>query len=195
MKAFGHNGDNWINKDIVLQKRTLTFEDKQKEVIFVSILDAIEDSHESLFFFLKQMQENCRMIRTYRMTVASVWYDEDVHKTREYEMHFKVARLGDIREEPHLLSSKRGAGYFQNRIYYLDKHWISLSRIRVSFEREEPAREIDEWIRIEIRHMQGVGKQRQWKAYGELPRKIRYYRPKNSDCEEWMCSKWTKTVL
>lgn len=119
------------------------------------------------------------MNRIYRMTVASVWYDQDVHKTREYEMHFKVSRSGDIREQ-RIYLAKRGTGYFQNRIYYLTKQWVPLSKIRVAFEREEPAQEIDEWIRIEIRHMQGVGKRRQWKAYGELPRKIRYYRPKTA---------------
>lgn len=117
------------------------------------------------------------MIRTYRMTVAGVWYDEDVHKVREFEMHFKVARIGDIRETRAYLG-KRGAGYFQNRIYYLEKRWIWLSRIRISFEREEIAQEIDDWIRIEIRQMRGVGKRRRWKAFGELPRKIRFYRPK-----------------
>ena len=44
VKAFSHNGDNWINKEIVLQKRTLTIQDRQKDVIFVSTVDAIEDS-------------------------------------------------------------------------------------------------------------------------------------------------------
>ena len=118
-------------------------------------------------------------IRIYRMTVASVWYDEGVHKAREFEMHFKVARIGDIREtRAHL--AKRGTGYFQNRIYYLEKRWVPLSRIRIGFEREEPAQEIDDWIRIEIRQMRGVGKRRRWKAFGELPRKIRYFRLKTT---------------
>lgn len=44
VKAFGHNGDMWVGKNVLLQKRSLDFEGKQKDVIFVSTVDAIEDS-------------------------------------------------------------------------------------------------------------------------------------------------------
>lgn len=43
VKAFGDNAEYWINQDIVIQKRTLTFKDKQKDVLFATTVDAEED--------------------------------------------------------------------------------------------------------------------------------------------------------
>lgn len=111
------------------------------------------------------------------MTVSSVWYDYMSHVTREFEMHFKVSRSGEIDEIRRYLY-QRGENYFQNRIYYLYGQWVPLSRMRLAFEREEIAIQEDEWIRIEIRSMEGIGKRQRWKAFGELPRKIRFRKPK-----------------
>ncbi len=113
--------------------------------------------------------------RIYRMTVASIWYDEDAQKVREFEMHFKVARFGEIKDVRSYLLT-RGIEYFQNRIYYLYRQWVPKGKIRASFEREEPAKHSNDYIRIEIRRMEGVGEQRRWKAYGDMPRKISYYK-------------------
>lgn len=109
------------------------------------------------------------------MTIATVWYDEDMHNVREFEMHFKVARLGAIRNI-RLYLARRGVNYFQYRIYYLYKQWISKDNIRISFEREERTKHSEDYIRIEIRRMEGIGKHKRWKAYGDMPRKISYYK-------------------
>ena len=44
VKAFSHDGDLWVGKNILLQKRTLTIADKQKDVIFATLVEAEEDS-------------------------------------------------------------------------------------------------------------------------------------------------------
>lgn len=43
VKAFGHDGDLWVGKDILLQKRTLFIDGKQREAVFVTTVDAQED--------------------------------------------------------------------------------------------------------------------------------------------------------
>ena len=115
-----------------------------------------------------------RKPRTYRMTVASVWYDERQNTVREYEMHFRVSRRGRIRNVRRYLA-RRGIPYFQQSIYRRYKHWIVKRKIRVSFEREEPARKIERMIRIETRRMEGKGKR--WKAY-PMPSRVLSYAKK-----------------
>jgi len=110
-------------------------------------------------------------IRTYRMTVATVWYDRTVRAQREYEAHFSVARRGRIRTIRRRLA-KRGAPYFQRLVYRWFRRWIPKSRLRISFEREEPARKAQREITIELRGMQYRG--RKWQAT-PLPSKVLRY--------------------
>ena len=50
------------------------------------------------------------IFRTYRMTVASTWYDKQKKAAQEYEMHFKIARKGDIARVRSQLTWSRLAG-------------------------------------------------------------------------------------
>jgi len=109
--------------------------------------------------------------RTYRMTVASTWYDAEAGVAREYEMHFKVARRGRI-QTVRLHLAKKGATYFQQAIYRQTGKWIRKRKIRVSFEREEPAAKGQSTITIEARSMQYRG--RRWKAYPLPSRTLNY---------------------
>ena len=112
-----------------------------------------------------------KRVRTYRATIASTWYDKDAERVREYEMHFKVARRGSIRANRRYLA-KRGVPYFQQTVYRLYKHWIPKRKVRIAFEREEPAEKTEQLISIEVRRMEGKGKR--WKAF-PLPSKVLTY--------------------
>jgi len=70
--------------------------------------------------------------RIYRMTVASTWYDKRAQRVWEYELHFKVARRGDIRTVRRRLA-KRGVPYFQQTVYRLFQKWIPKRKVRVAF--------------------------------------------------------------
>jgi hypothetical protein len=105
------------------------------------------------------------------MTIATAWYDARAKRVREYEMHFKVARRGRIRNVRRQLA-RRGVPYFQKAIYDLYRRWIPKRKIRISFEREEPAPKVERTIAIEARRMEGVGKR--WKAYPLPSRKLSY---------------------
>lgn len=109
--------------------------------------------------------------RSYRMTIASTWYDTRTRRVREYEMHFKIARPGRIRNVRRQLA-RRGVPYFQRAIYRLYRRWIPRGKIRVSFEREEPATKAERTITVEARRMEGVGKR--WKAH-RVPSRILSY--------------------
>jgi hypothetical protein len=75
-----------------------------------------------------------RIVRTYRMTIASFWYDAIAEHVQEYETHYKVAREGDIKEiREHL--AKRGVPHFQQNIYRKFKTWIRKHKVRVSLAR------------------------------------------------------------
>lgn len=109
--------------------------------------------------------------RLYQMTIASTWYDKTARAQREYEAHFSGARRGRIRTiRRHL--AKRGAPYFQRLIYRRFGKWIPKNKLRISFEREEPARKIQREITIELRGMQYRG--RKWKAT-TIPSKVLRY--------------------
>jgi hypothetical protein len=111
------------------------------------------------------------LARTYRMTIASTWYDKTARAQREYEAHFSVARRGKIRTVRRHLAN-RGAPYFQRLIYGRFRRWIPKKKIRISFEREEPARKVQPEITIELRGMQYRG--RKWRAT-PLPSKVLRY--------------------
>ncbi|MBN1357570.1 hypothetical protein JW988_02265 [Candidatus Bathyarchaeota archaeon] len=116
-------------------------------------------------------------VRIYRMTIASFWYDKEAEHVREYEMHYKVAREGDIRKiREHL--AKRGVRHFQQNIYRKFKRWIPKREIRVSFEREQKTirEKSDDLIQIESRRMEIRGKK--WKAFGFPSRVLTYVKKK-----------------
>jgi hypothetical protein len=105
------------------------------------------------------------------MTVASRWYDEPSRCEREYEMHFKLARPGNIRTvRRHLV--KRAIPYFQQVIYRRFRRWISKRQIRARFEREGVEATPDRVIAIETRSMQYRG--RDWKAFPFPSRVLSY---------------------
>ncbi|MFC1506514.1 hypothetical protein ACFLQ6_05515 [Thermoproteota archaeon] len=111
--------------------------------------------------------------RTFRMTIASVWYDKVSKIAREYEMHFKVARRGDIRNIRRYLA-KRGVEYFQGHVYGRFTRWPKKRKVRIAFEREQPAVKTQRQIRIEMRQMEIKG--RRWKATPLPSRVIGYVR-------------------
>ena len=113
-------------------------------------------------------------VRMFRTTISSTWYDEETRQVHEFEIHMKVARRGIIRNVRRYLA-RRGVPYFQQTIYRSYRRWIPKGKIRVAFEREEPARKIERMIRIETRRMEGVGKR--WKAY-PLPSRVLSYAKK-----------------
>jgi len=82
------------------------------------------------------------------MTVAGRGYDNEGKRQLKPELHFTVARRGDIRSVRRQLA-KRGVDYYQQRIYRELGLWIPKNHIRVGFEREEPAKKIEKTIRIE----------------------------------------------
>ena len=117
------------------------------------------------------------IVRIYRMTIASIWYDEDAEKVKEFEIHYKVARSGPIRDTRYYLA-RRGGPHFQQYVYRKHKRWIPKRKIRVSFEREQTAIMPEGLIKIEIRQMQGVGKRNRWKAVPSASRVLTYVKQK-----------------
>lgn len=110
-------------------------------------------------------------IRTYRMTIASTWYDAEAEAACEYEMHFKVARRGKI-QTVRLHLAKRGASYFQQTVWRQTRKWIAKRKVRISFEREEPATKGQNTITIESRSMEYRG--REWRAFPLPARALSY---------------------
>lgn len=111
------------------------------------------------------------VVRTFRMTISSTWYQKAAGRVQEYELHFKVERRGRIRNIRRYLA-RRGVPYFQQTVYRLYRRWIPKWKIRVAFEREQPALQTERAISIEVRRMEGRGKR--WKAY-PLPSKVLSY--------------------
>jgi len=98
--------------------------------------------------------------RLYRMTVATQWYDKLAEKERWFEAHFKVARYGSIHTVRRKLA-QRGVPFFQRTIQRSHGIWIPKHKIRISFEREEPATKIESKMQIEMRQMEFRGRQRE----------------------------------
>ena len=130
-----------------------------------------------LHFVVFITDDKMNKIRIYRMTIASVWYDEDAEHVKEFEMHYKVARAGSIRGTRRNLA-KRGASHFQQNVYRKFKRWIPKKKIRVSFEREQPGLKTQKLIKIEIRRMEGTGKRNRWKAIPLPSRVLNYVKKK-----------------
>jgi hypothetical protein len=112
-------------------------------------------------------------VRTYRMSIASTWYDRKAGGAKEYELHFRVSRRGKIRTVRRTLA-RRGVPYFQRMIYRQIERWIPLERIRVRFEREKRATRSDTRIQIDGRSMLYWGKR--WEAYPLGERELNYAR-------------------
>jgi hypothetical protein len=137
-------------------------------------MTSIENKNQAISpFFSSKPQTLLRSVRVYRMTIASVWYDEDAQQVKEYEMHYKVAQGGAIRDTREYLA-KRCVPHFQQTIYRIFKRWIPKDRIRVAFEREQPAIKTEDAISIDVRRMEGTGKRERWRAF-PLPSKVLNY--------------------
>jgi hypothetical protein len=103
-----------------------------------------------------------KIVRLYSMTVSSTWYDKEARGAKEYELHFAVARRGNIRTVRRRLG-RRGVPYFQSYVYRRVRKWIPRSKIKVRFEREQPAGKSEGKISIEGRSMLFRG--RRWWAF------------------------------
>jgi uncharacterized protein with PIN domain len=93
----------------------------------------------------------------YRMVVANKSYDAEEGFAREHEMYFTTSR----RASPHTVRrtlARRGAQYFQQRIFRLHRQWIPMHRIRISFETEEQAEAVDRAIKVYGRTIRHCGK-------------------------------------
>jgi hypothetical protein len=109
------------------------------------------------------------------MTIASTWYDKKAGGAKEYELHFKIARRGNIRSVRRKLAL-RGVPYFQQFVYRRLKRWVPKARLKVRFEREEPATRTENGISIEGRSMLFKGKR--WSAYPLVSRELNYAKKK-----------------
>ena len=112
-----------------------------------------------------------RPVQTYKMTIATSWYDATERGAKSYEQHFTVTRPGKIRTVRRTLS-KRGLGYFQRSIYRRYKKWTPKRKMKIRFEREEPAKKKENTIRVEGSSMLYRGKR--WWAY-PLPHTVLSY--------------------
>jgi len=112
-----------------------------------------------------------RPIRTYRMTVATSWYDVVEKGAKSFELHFTAARAGETRAIRRRLS-KKGIAYFQGSIYRRFRKWTPKRKIKIRFEREELAKKRENTLRVEGSSMLYRGKR--WWAY-PLPRRVLSY--------------------
>lgn len=111
--------------------------------------------------------------RLYRMTIATRWYDQQAQRARSYEAHFKVARYGNISTVRKRLAQK-GVMSFQQVIRHRYGVNIAKSKMKVSFEREEPAVKIDRDVQVEYRGMEFRG--RHYSAFSAPSRILHYVR-------------------
>jgi hypothetical protein len=109
--------------------------------------------------------------RLYRMTIATHWYDQPAKRARSFEAHFKIARYGQSTTVRKNLADK-GLADFQREIRRRYGVNVLRGKMRVSFEREESARRIDQEAQVEFRGMEFRGKQ-----YGAIsaPSKLMRY--------------------
>ena len=94
---------------------------------------------------------------------------------REFEMHFKAVRQGELRNIRKALARK-GVQHFQRAVYRRHEKWIPKRKIRVSFEREEKAWKARRDISVNVRSMRYQG--RHHRATALPSRVIRYGRKK-----------------
>lgn len=78
-------------------------------------------------------------VRLYRMTIATFHYDKPTHQLIEYEMHFKIARAGDVRRVRRRLANL-GAAYFQRWLHRTHEISIPKRKLKIAFEREARAK-------------------------------------------------------
>ena len=111
--------------------------------------------------------------RIFRMTIASYWYDDSSKVVREHEAHFRVARRGNIRRIRRRLADI-GLQFLRRTVRQRFQQFLPRDKIRVSFEREEPALAPQNQITVDVRRMEGVGKR--WQAFPEPSVTIPYVR-------------------
>jgi hypothetical protein len=92
------------------------------------------------------------------MTIATRWYDQRAQRARSYEAHFKAARHGNIGTVRKKLANK-GVPFFQRQIKQRYGVTIPKGKMRISFEREEPATKIEREAHVEFRVMEFRGRQ------------------------------------
>jgi hypothetical protein len=110
-------------------------------------------------------------ISTYRMTVSTTWYHRPARMAQGYEMHFMIARRGKIPEVRRALASK-GASHFQRTIHKQFGRKVPKRKLRIGFELEEPARSVQNSIRVTARHMEY--RDGQWKGTAMPTKVLRY---------------------
>jgi hypothetical protein len=110
-------------------------------------------------------------ISTYRMTVSTVWYHQPAHMAQGFEMHFTIARGGKIPEVRRALASK-GASHFQRTIHKQFSRKVPKRKLRIGFELEEPARSVQNSIRVTARYMEY--RDGQWKGTAMPTKVLRY---------------------
>ena len=102
-----------------------------------------------------------KTVRTYKMTIATSWYDAEEKGLKSYEQHFTIARPGKIRNVRRTLA-RRGLEYFRRSISRRIKKRVPRGRIKVRFEREERAKKSEPKIRIQGSSM--IFRGRNWHA-------------------------------
>lgn len=100
-------------------------------------------------------------ISTYRMTTSTLWYYMPAQMEQGYEMHFKTARRGKIEDVRRALELE-GVAYFQETIHKRFGRWIPRRRIRIGFEREEPAARVQNSVTVQAVYMEYRGGE--WKS-------------------------------
>lgn len=97
--------------------------------------------------------EETTATRTYRMTTSTVGYYQAAQMGEGYDMHFKIVRRGKVSEVRKTLASI-GVAYFQDTIQKKFGQQIPKSKIRVGFEREEPAARVRKSIEVQARRLE-----------------------------------------
>jgi hypothetical protein len=100
------------------------------------------------------------------MTIATFHYDKPTHQLIEYEMHFKIARRGDIGRVRRRLA-KRGAAHFQRWLHHTREISIPKRKLKIAFEREAHARPPQERA-VSVRRFVMRRVKKRWRAQ-ELP--------------------------
>jgi hypothetical protein len=122
-----------------------------------------------------------RLYHLYKMTAATVWYDQPAELQREFERHFEVSRRGSLRQVRRTLARK-GVPFLQREIYRRHGIWIPRSRIRVNFEKEEVAAAGERAIRAIGNSMRYRGKK--WSATPLPVRVIPYVKRKRKHAKK-----------
>jgi len=112
-------------------------------------------------------------VRLYRMTIATFHYDKPTHQLIEYEMHFKIARRGDIKRVRRRLA-KLGAAYFQRWLRRAREISVPRRKLKIAFERE--ARAYVEQFAATVRTFIMRRERRRWVAQELLLRTMSYVR-------------------